>query len=252
MACANIARVAAATSSCRIRLSPIRKVVTPHLRQPRQIGGREKPAFADHQAVLRHPRRQAFGRCQRGFEGVEVAVVDADHLGFEFQRAVQFGLVMHFDQHIHAVAEGGGFEIGGQRVIDHRHDDQDAIAAPGAGFGHLIGIEQEVLAQCRKRRRGAGSGEEFGRALKGWRVGQDRETGGTTRLIGEGKSRGIEVGADQALGGARLLDLGDEAPLSGGDLAFSAPANPRGLSGKRASSAARLTRALAAATSSRL
>ena len=47
-------------------------------------------------------------------------------------------------------------------------------------------------------------------ALKGGPVGQDREAGGAARLIGARKRRRIEVGADQALGRARLLDLGNE------------------------------------------
>ena len=56
-------------------------------------------------------------------------------------------------------------------------------------------------------------GEELRRALERGRVGEDREAGRAARLIGAGQRRRVEVGADQALGGARLLDLGDQRPI---------------------------------------
>ena len=71
---------------------------------------------------------------------------------FELQRALELGLVVHLDQHVHAERE--------RRVLERpravasssaRHDDQDAVGAPGARFGHLIGLEHEILAQHRQR-----------------------------------------------------------------------------------------------------
>ena len=73
-------------------------------RQPREIGGREDAAFADHQAIFRDQRRQRFAGRKRGLEGAQVAVVDADHRRTKFQRAIEFGAFMDFDQHVHAVA----------------------------------------------------------------------------------------------------------------------------------------------------
>ena len=85
-----------------------------------------------------------------------------------------------------------------------------AVRAPGAGLMDLVGIEQEILAQ---RGQGAGRarrGQKLGRALEGRRVGQHRKAGGAARLIGLGERRRVEIGADQALGRAGLLDLGDQ------------------------------------------
>ena len=50
-----------------------------------------------------------------------------------------------------------------------------------------------------------------GDALERGRVGQHREAGGAARLIGLGERARLEILADQALGRARLLDLGDQA-----------------------------------------
>ena len=51
-------------------------------------------------------------------------------------------------------------------------------------------------------------------------VGQHRKTGRAAFLIGHGQRRGIEIGADQALGGAGLLDLGDQAEFAAVLLVF--------------------------------
>ncbi len=53
----------------------------------------------------------------------------------------------------------------------------------------------------------------FGRALEGRRIGQHRKAGGAAALIGARELLGIEIGADDALARARLLDLGDQARL---------------------------------------
>ena len=95
-------------------------------------------------------------------------------------------------------------------VVDGSHDDEDAVCAPRPRLEHLVGVEHEVLAQRRQARRLACSGQEFGPPLKRGRVGQHGKTGGAACLIGAGERRRIEIGADQSLRRARLLDLGDK------------------------------------------
>ena len=98
--------VAAATSACRIRLSPIRKVEIP-MREPREIGRRIQAAFGDDQIRSRGILwRQPFADRQRGLEGPQIAIVDADQARFQLERAVQFNFIMNFNQHIHAVFDG--------------------------------------------------------------------------------------------------------------------------------------------------
>ena len=169
------------------------------------------------------PRRHADGEIDRGlerrFEGPQVAVVDADELGVERQRAVQLDLVVHLDQRVHPPFGGGVEQVARGVVADRGEDDQDAVGAPGAGLGDLVGLEHEVLAQHRQLRRGAGLDQVVRRALEARAVGEHRQAGGAAQLIGAGDLGRVEVGADQALGRAGLLDLGDQRVLAGGALA---------------------------------
>ena len=68
-----------------------------------------------------------------------------------------------------------------------------------------------------------------GLALERRRVGQHRQAGRAAGLIGARQRGRIEVGADQALRRARLLDLGDQRVVAGGDAcARSRARKPRG------------------------
>jgi hypothetical protein len=100
-------------------------------RQARQIGARH-PAFGHDKAVAPQQRRQALGGGKRGLEGPEIAVVDADEAGLEAEGALEFGFVVNFGQHVHAPVEGGGFQFGGEPVVDHGHDEIRMQSAPQA------------------------------------------------------------------------------------------------------------------------
>jgi hypothetical protein len=63
-------------------------------------------------------------------------------------------------------------------VVDHGHDDEDAVGPPGAGFGDLVGVEHEVLAQHRQAGGGARRQQVFGLALEGGFIGENRQAGG--------------------------------------------------------------------------
>ena len=99
---------------------------------------------------------------------------------------------------------------GGLGVGDAGEDDQDAVGAERAGFRHLPGVVEEVLAQDRQVDGGARLGEVAVVALEARAVGQHAEAGGAAGGVGGGERGGVEVVADQALGRARLLDLGDQ------------------------------------------
>ena len=103
------------------------------------------------------------------------------------ERALELGFVMDLGQHIHAPIVGRCFEFAGKPVVDHRHDEQDAIGAPGARFRDLIGIEHEILAQRGKAAHRARGAEIFRRALEGRRIGEDGKAGGAALLIGHGQ-----------------------------------------------------------------
>ena len=117
---------------------------------------------------------------------------------------------MDFDQHVHAKRNRRVLEILGDGVVERGHDDQDAVRAMGAGFHHLIGVEQKILAQHRQVGRRARRDHEVEMALERGRVGQDRQAGRAAGLIGLGKRRRIEIGADQSLRGRGLFHLRDQ------------------------------------------
>ena len=140
-------------------------------------------------------------------------------------------------------------------VGDGGHDDEDAVGAPGARLVDLVGLEHEILAQRRQRHRRARLRQEFRRALEGGRVGQHREAGRAARRIGARQRRRVEIGADQALRRARLLDLGDQPDAVGRDAPLAALRESRAAARRpamRAFSSASGTAAFAAAISCRL
>src|SRR5215475_4849308 len=185
-----------------------------------EIGRGEDPAFRHRDALCRNSRRQPLGGRKRGLEGAQITIVDAEEPRAQLECALELGLVVHLQQHIHAVGEGGGLKFLRQRVGDARHDDQDAIGAPGARFRHLIGVVHEILAQRRQFGGGACGGEIVGLSLERGRVGEYRETGRAACRIGARQRGRIEVGPNEPLRGARLLDLGDQGVAAARVLLF--------------------------------
>ena len=137
-------------------------------------------AFGDEDPVLWRAGGKFLAVFQRHLEIAEVAVVDADQRRLQRQGAVEFGLVMGFDQNVHLQVMGGDVERAGFAIVDAGHDDQDAVGAGGAGLVDLIGVEQEILAQGRRVGGGAGDGEIVQLALERGRVGGARK--GMSRL----------------------------------------------------------------------
>ncbi len=85
------------------------------------------------------------------------------------------------------------------RVVDRRHDDQDAIGAQARDSIDLIWLVDEILAQRRQARRVARLAEEFRFALERRPIGEHRQARRAAGLIGFGELRRVEIGADQAL-----------------------------------------------------
>ena len=76
-----IARVAASTSRCRIRLSPIRKALIPARASRARSAGVPIPLSAMPIAPRGTHRRQPLGGLEPRLEGPEIAIVDADQPG---------------------------------------------------------------------------------------------------------------------------------------------------------------------------
>ena len=136
------------------------------LRQTLDIVRAKDAALADDDAVARHQRRQRLGHGERDVEGAQVAVVDADEPGAEGQGALELAGVVHLDERVHAERVRRLDESGRRFVTDARHDDEDAVGAPGARLEHLVGLEQEILAQDGQAGGLAGLRQIFGTALR--------------------------------------------------------------------------------------
>ncbi len=91
---------------------------------------------------------------------------------------------MHLDQDIHAKAVCCVFKLGGLSVFEGCHDQKDAIGTQRPGFGHLIGVKHEILAQDRQVNGGTCRDQIAVIALEIGDVGQDRQATCPTGLIG--------------------------------------------------------------------
>ena len=157
----------------------------------------------------------------------------------ERQGALQLALVVDLDQHVHAeVRAPSRSSARASASVDARHDDQDAVGAPGARLDRPDRARTGSPCAGRAGREAvARRGQILGPALERGRVGQHREAGRAALRIGAGERRRIEIGADQALRGARLLDLGDQRRTAGGELTPRSRPRSRAGEGPRAPAA---------------
>ena len=170
------ARVAASTSRSRIRLSPTRKVEMPTVASASRSAGEEIPLSPTTMRSARDSRRQPLAGGERRLEGLEIAVVDADQpraSAAARARARRSSCTSSSTSMPNAMRRL--LELPRGAVVDRRHDDQDAVGAPGPRFGDLVGVVHEVLAQDRERGRGARGGEIFRPALERGRIGEHRQ-----------------------------------------------------------------------------
>ena len=213
---ASSARVAAATSVCRIRLSPTRKVAIPAVASRARSSGVKMPLSPTiTRSAGTSCARRSRGR-ERRLERVQVPVVDADQPRFQAQRPFKLLLVVHLDQRVHAERDRRRFEFGCAAASSTAAMMIRMQSAPAArASSHLIGVVHEILAQHRQRTGGARRAQVIERALEGGRVGEHRKAGRAACRVGHRQRRRIEVVADQSPRRARLLDLGDQGIVAG-------------------------------------
>ena len=172
---------------------------------------RADAALPHQQAFRRGPRGKLLGRREIGGEGFQVAVVHPDEPRGKPRRAVHFGGVVDFDQHIHRMVERGRLDLGHDAVIERRDDDQDGIGTERACFGDLPRVDHEILAQDGQVAGLAGGDEVILMALEIGRIGQHGKACRAPCGIGPGMRRRLEIGADQALRRRGFLDLGNKS-----------------------------------------
>jgi hypothetical protein len=102
--------------------------------QPRDIRRRGDAAFGDQQPIPGHTRRQPLEHRQVDAQALEVAIVDADQVRIQAQRAVQLGLVVSLGENVEAERSRLPGEGDRRRVVECRENEQQAIRAERAGL----------------------------------------------------------------------------------------------------------------------
>ena len=105
---------------------------------------------------------------------------------------------MHFDQYRHAVIHRLSLQCLHLRQIERGGDQQNRIGTHRPGFSHLIGIDQEILAQHRQRTGRARRLQVFRRTLKVLAIGQNRKTGRTMFGVAARDICRTEISTDHA------------------------------------------------------
>ena len=206
MGCSSSVRVASATSACRIRLSPTRKACTPAFGQPLQVGMGGDSALGDDDTVVRHARREPLGGLQIGLERLRSRLL----MPMSGSRAQWRGPVLpcraprRWRPCARPWRRRRACRPSRRR---RRHDDEDAVGAPGAGLDHLVAVEHEVLAQ-----HGQSAAARAATRCSGapWNEGPSVSTerhAAPPAAYCSARNRGSKSCADQAFRRARLLDL---------------------------------------------
>ena len=154
------------------------------------------------------PLQQSERDIEPRLEGVQIAVVDADQRGLQFERAIEFDGIMHFDEHGHAEVRRDRRQFLHAPRVQRSDDQQDAIGAHRARLVHLIRVEHEIFAQDGQAAGSACAPQIIGAALEKLLIGQNRQASRAMPGIARGDGGRIEIFAQDAAARARLLDFG--------------------------------------------
>ena len=148
-------------------------------------------------------------------EVLQVARVDADHLGAGLTCAFDLLAGVRFDQHGHAQLVRQiqqMFELG---VVQCGDDEQHQIGTVGAGFVDLVVGDDEVLAQHRNMHGGADLVEII-KAAEEFATFSEHGNGACAALLVLAGQRGrVRDVGEVALGRGRALDFGDHRDAIG-------------------------------------
>src|SRR6186713_2618525 len=115
------------------------------------VGALLETAFADEDDVFGHFLAQLLGGREVDFEGVEIAVIDADEFRAEFEGAIQLLAGVNFDECIQLKGLGFLEESFERWLVERGNNEENCIGARHAGFPNLCLVDDEILAQARQR-----------------------------------------------------------------------------------------------------
>ncbi len=138
------------------------------------------------------------------------AVVDAEDVGVDLERLLELALVVDLDERVEverARLLEQHVEVG---QVESGDDQQDRVGADRRGLVELVGVDDEVLAQDRQRRRPARLAQVVEAAAEVERLGQHRQRGGAAALVGADDVAHGRPGADLPGRRRAALVLGDQ------------------------------------------
>ena len=152
-------------------------------------------------------------------EGAQVAIVDANEVATEIQRASEFVVIVHLTEHVEGQSAGDRMQAAQLLAGERSDDEENGVGVMGARFQQLELVDDEVLAQAGQGGGSGGLGQVGDGALKEFLVGEHRERGGAGRGQLRGQAGDMKAGANHAPRGRGPLQFGDDGRTIGGDAA---------------------------------
>lgn len=180
-------------------------------KNPARVGSGFEAAFADEDHVVRDLLAECFCGGNIDFEGRQIAVVNTEEACASIESALELLPTMYFHQGIDLTRFGDFQQVLERRLLEGGDDEQDCIGAGDDGFVDLDFVQDEILAQDWEPDLGADLGEVREAAVEELLVGEHGDGVGAGLFVGARHGDGIEVGRDDARGGAGFFHLGDEA-----------------------------------------
>ncbi len=156
------------------------------------LGVTVNTGLADHRDARTQTRRQLARAVQVNRQVAEIAVVDADHFGFQRDGALELFFVTHFGQHAHVQTVRHGSKLAILLVVQHREHQQTGIGLVETRQPDLIRVDDKVFAQDRLRRDAADDRQKIEAALEIFLI---RQHGDCRRmmLINTGDTRRVKI-----------------------------------------------------------
>ena len=175
-------RQAASMSGERISASPISTASTPARASAVELGRGSKPDSATTSVPLRD-RQQLEGPSVSTSSVVRSRLLMPISRGRAPSAALQLGASWTSTSAARPSSPASAWSRAARRR-QRGDDQQDRVGARRQRLVHLIGVDDEVLAQDRQRRGGAGRAQVVERAAEARSLGQDRERRGAAALVG--------------------------------------------------------------------
>lgn len=169
------------------------------------------PALGDQHHVVRQHRSDHRRQRHVDVERPQIAVVDPEQRGARGERDLRLAHGVDLDQRVELIGLRRGEQLGELRRRERGHDQEHRIRTRRARLGHLVAIDQEVLAQERQAHALADPREEGQIAVEVLAIGEHGDRRGPSLRVRRRDHRRIRARTDRTCRGRCTLDLGQHA-----------------------------------------